>query len=234
MRLRLGIYLSFGSIVKMNGFRFDLTGKIFGSWYVRRYAGKAEDGSSLWECRCYGCFTIRIVRSQSLTRGDSKSCGCSYVTHGLTRGPKGSDKPTEYKSWSHAKARCHNPNNQAYADYGGRGIVMCSGWRTDYASFYNDLGPKPKGKSLDRLNNDGNYSCGHCSECLENGWLLNCAWKTPKEQNRHRRSTVYLEHAGKRLSLAEWAEENNLDLKLLWDRLYRYKMPVALALTKRC
>ena len=214
-------------------FKMDLTGKMFGQLYVRKYAGKAEpDGASIWECRCYRCFRVVTIRAQSLVRGQSQTCGCSSVTHGLTRGPKGSDKPTEYKSWIHAKDRCFNPECPAYADYGGRNITMCAGWKDDYASFYKDLGPKPKGKSLDRLNNSGNYSCGHCDECKSKGWPLNCAWRTQKEQCRNRRSTVMITHDGKTQSMAAWAEEYGIDLRKFWDRLMRYKMPIAVALSK--
>lgn len=216
-------------------FKNDLTGKMFGSLYVRRYFGKAQpDGETLWECRCYRCFRILNIRAQSLLRGASKTCGCSSITHGLTRGGRGADKPTEYKSWIHAKDRCFNPDCPAYPEYGGRGITMCEGWKNDFSQFNKDMGPKPnRTRSLDRIDNDGNYSCGHCPECIQNKWPMNCRWGTRKQQARNRRSTVMLEHNGKTQSMAEWAEEYKIELKLLWDRLNRYKMPIAAALSKR-
>jgi hypothetical protein len=214
-------------------YKNDLNGKMFGQLYVRKFAGKGEDGMSLWECRCYRCFRILNVRAQSLVRGQSKTCGCSNITHGLTRGPVGTEKPTEYKSWIHAKGRCFDPEHQAWNDYGGRGITMCAGWKHDYAQFYKDLGPKPERTSLDRLDNNGHYSCGHCEECLSKGWKANCAWRTPKEQCRNRRSTTFYEVDGKRRSLAAWADELNVDIKVLWKRLRTLRMPAAIALSKR-
>lgn len=80
----------------------------------------------------------------------------------------------EYMSWVAAKARCFNQNTAKYAIYGARGITMCERWRMSFSDFLADMGPRPKGKTLDRINNDGNYEPD------------NCRWATAKEQMANR------------------------------------------------
>ena len=92
--------------------------------------------------------------------------------HGY-RSKNGRRSPT-YQSWQAMKQRSLNPNCPAYKDYGGRGIKVCERWM-DFANFLTDMGERPKGKTLDRINNDGDYEPG------------NCRWSTPKEQNQNQR-----------------------------------------------
>lgn len=91
---------------------------------------------------------------------------------------KGSRSPT-YHTWVAMINRCQNPNFTKYPDYGGRGITVCGRWQT-FINFLTDMGERPKGKTLDRIDNDGNY-------CLKN-----CRWSTPKEQaaNKRKRKDV--------------------------------------------
>lgn len=79
-----------------------------------------------------------------------------------------------YSTWKGMRSRCNNPNHSRYKDYGERGISVCKEW-DDFYTFYLDMGDRPEGKTLDRLNNEGNY----CKE--------NCKWSTIKEQNRNSR-----------------------------------------------
>ena len=84
---------------------------------------------------------MRIVREQE--------------THGMHRSK-------EYKSWAGMIDRCTNPKSTAYRNYGMRGITVCSRWRNSFISFYEDMGDRPKGATLDRINNEGNYEPSNC------------------------------------------------------------------------
>lgn len=160
------------------GTKVNLDGKRFGRWLV---TGRAETVAlhTFWFCHC-DCGATRAVRTKSLLRGASTSCGCfnrdvvgqiaasTNRRHGMTRTPT-------YTSWQAMRTRCENPRRIGFANYGGRGIAICERWHS-FENFLADMGERPIGASLDRLNNDGNYEPG------------NCRWATRCEQNRNRRS----------------------------------------------
>ena len=91
------------------------------------------------------------------------------------------------------KDRCLRPNCTAYEHYGGRGVKICKGWLVKepkgqgFKNFLADLGPRPPAQTLDRMNVNGHYSCGHCGECELMGWIANCKWATQVEQHWNRR-----------------------------------------------
>lgn len=97
----------------------------------------------------------------------------------------GAMKHPLYSIWSNMKYRCYTPSCHAYARYGGRGITVCAHWQERLNGFWNfveDMGERPKDMTIDRIDNDGNYSCGHCEECIANGWTANCRWATRRQQ----------------------------------------------------
>lgn len=161
----------------------DLTGKRFGRLTVISVSHSRKcpnfKGTVLyWKCMC-DCGNEAIVPGASLRTGDAKSCGCyqkdrcieTSTTHGLRH-------TTEFNIWNAMKQRCQNPNNHAYERYGGRGISVCRSWAESFEQFYADMGPRPVGLSIDRINNDGNYEPS------------NCRWATAKEQARNKRRTA--------------------------------------------
>lgn len=85
-----------------------------------------------------------------------------------------------YQVWQGMKARCLNPNNPHYANYGGRNIKICDEWISNFTKFVQDMGERPKGYSIDRIDNNGNYTPN------------NCKWSTKKEQQRNRRVTKHI------------------------------------------
>jgi len=116
-----------------------------------------------------------------------------------------------------AKGRVFNPNNLKFPDYGGRGIRMCSGFQNVW-HFLAIMGPCDTDESLNRIDNDGHYSCGQCPECKKNKWPLNCEWATMKEQCLNRRSNVYFTLDGKTQHASVWAGQLGISQKRLHAR----------------
>lgn len=115
-----------------------------------------------------------------------------------------------YKTWKEMRQRCNNKNNHAYNNYGGRGITICKEWDS-FEKFFEDMGVKTDGMSLDRINNNKGYSPD------------NCRWATKKEQALNRRSNRRIAYDGKIMTISEWAESIGMKFDTLWMRLNRGK-----------
>ncbi len=152
----------------------NLAGYIFGRLTAIEPIGRTRAGSVLWSVMCE-CGNESVACSNNLRTGNTKSCGCIEMEGKLKHGHAlyKNQSPT-YRTWSHMINRCTNSNADNYPRYGGRGISVCSRWKS-FNNFLADMGPRPVGKTIDRKNVDGNYEPG------------NCRLATPKEQQNNRR-----------------------------------------------
>lgn len=107
------------------------------------------------------------------------------------------------------RRRCHDPRRPDFKNYGARGITVCDEWRDSFEAFYRDMGPRPDGCTLDRLNNSGPYS------------KQNCVWAPRKLQERNKRTNRIVQVHGVRMTLAEAAERYGIDYYTLYTRLNR-------------
>jgi len=112
----------------------------------------------------------------------------------------------EYCTWSRMLGRCRNPKDHAYPRYGGKGVKVCERW-LEFANFLADMGQRPTGKTLDRIDTDGNY-------CLEN-----CRWATAKEQANNTSAARQLEYKGETDTLANWAAKLQINPRTIKARL---------------
>lgn len=201
----------------------DLTNQVFEKLTVIKFAGIQGTSSrsvSTWECRC-SCEngTVIIVRAYNLKSGAVRSCGClirdTSGTHRLSSSP-------EYKTWRRIKNRCYRKKDDHYECYGERGIVACWSWRESFVKFLADMGKRPSKKhSIDRIDNNGHYSCGKCEECVANGWPANCRWATKEQQMRNKRSNHTVLFNDQIKTLVEWSEITGFSYNTLKSRLAR-------------
>lgn len=143
----------------------DMTGEKFGRLTVLAYAGKTKDRKSLWRCIC-DCGNERTVMGKHMRSGHTASCGCYAkdrtrevkTLHGHK--PKHGKTPT-YATWLCMKNRCANPSWHGYKHYGGRGIQVCDRWQ-EFVNFVADMGERPEGATIDRIDVNGNYEPQNC------------------------------------------------------------------------
>jgi len=186
----------------------DLSGHKFGRLTVIEFVGR-KNKHSMFKCLC-DCGGSVIVTSNNLRTKHTVSCGCynnektieRSITHGLSRHPL-------YLSWIGMRNRCYYKKHNRFSHYGGKGIKVCSEWKEDFQAFYDwaILNGWRKGLSIDRKENDKDYSPN------------NCKFSTIPQQNRNRTSNVRLTIDGVTKILIEWAETGNIKYATLRRRL---------------
>lgn len=189
----------------------NIEGERFTRLVVNKYMGKDSDNKSIWQCIC-DCGNTIVVRTNSLTNGNTKSCGCfkkdqiskSLYKHGMAR----KQQSRLYKIWCNMIARCHNSNTNHYKYYGARGIKVCKEWMT-FSEFmkwaikngYND------NLTIERKDIDKDYK------------PENCTFIPKSQQSNNKSDTHYLTHKGVTLPIAVWAQKLKIKSNTLYSRI---------------
>lgn len=181
------------------------TGTVFG-----RLTALEEIGDGWVLCLC-SCGKEKAIQARELktSRRPTRSCGCLRIARTLERQlTHGGSKDPEYRSWRAMFRRCTVETHDEFRNYGGRGITVCERWN-DYLNFISDMGPRPSGHSIDRIDNNGNYE------------PRNCRWATQRQQNSNCRRNHRVQVHGKDMTVAQWCEVTRQNPSTVYSRLSR-------------
>ena len=159
-----------------------------------------------WKCKC-DCGNEKWILSSKLSpfsKDKTKSCGCiqKETIANINYKHGEANKTKENRIWRHMQGRCYCKTDAKYKNYGGRGIKVCDRWLNSYQNFLEDMGRCPKGCSIHRIENDGNYE------------PKNCKWADNYEQANEKTTSVFIEYDGLRLTLKQWSTK--LGFKYKW------------------
>jgi hypothetical protein len=182
----------------------NLLGQQFGRLTVTGRAENSRTNHARWNCSC-SCGGRTVAGGFELKSGHTRSCGClrnetaakRFRAHGMSG-------VREYVSYCSAKSRCTNPNAVGFANYGGRGVQFRY---SSFEQFFADLGERPEGMSLERIDNDGHYEPG------------NCRWATRLQQNNNQRRNRKVTAFGRTRTLAWWSRETGVPQLTIYKRL---------------
>lgn len=177
--------------------------------------------SRVLDLKCFCGKTFTSLKT-SIKSGATKSCGCYHIYKSTSRivsmnTKHGMTGSSEYNIWSSMKARCYNTSNISYKNYGHRGIKVCEAWKDDFSKFIRDVGPRPsKRHSLDRVDNNGDYS------------PTNCVWSLPEVQQNNKSNNRIINYDGRSMTLAQWSRELCVGHTTLDNRLKKWGTKKAL------
>ena len=198
------------------GTPFDLTGIRFTKLVAIRLHGTNHNKHRVWECLC-DCGKTVYPTAQGLYSGKTKSCGCwrpeRPAKHGFTR--RTARVSSTYYCWTAMRDRCNNANNPAYTTFGGRGIKVCDRW-DEFPNFLTDMGERPQGLQIERIDKDGNFQPG------------NCKWATVSEKGFNKRTNTKYTVRSITKSFGQWAEHLGIERSTLWERMQKWPLEKAL------
>ena len=204
----------------------DYIGKKFNKLTVLEIDHRDKYGTAFAKCKC-DCGNVCIATISGLRKGNNKSCGCmlKQVRRDIAKNRKdqtvhGGAHTRLYRIWHGMRVRCHAKGKRDGKHYADRGITICREWDESFEVFRDwalangcrdDL-------SIDRIDVNGNYEPN------------NCRWATSVEQGRNRRNTLYVEYNGKRVTLKEVCEIEDVPYSTVWKRVRWYGMDLDSAL----
>jgi hypothetical protein len=188
-----------------------ITGQLFGKLTtLSEPHRRLSDKRLMVRCRC-ACGAETVVLVHSLRSGHTKSCGCtrreSVIRAGHANKIHGATHGLAWKTYYAMLDRCLKPENPGFKRYGGRGIVVCDRWKDSFLNFLQDMGPRPAGLTLERINNDEGYS------------PENCRWATYAEQANNRSSSQLIEALGETLTRSQWAKRTGIQAQTIAYRI---------------
>lgn len=186
---------------------------------------RMPEGRLKWRCVC-DCGTTVFVYGSHLVKGASRSCGClkgeTTTARNKATAKHGMWRSNEFAIWGKMLSRCYLKASKSYPRYGGRGILVCDRWRTDFAAFFADMGPRPSlDHSLERVDNNRGYEPG------------NVVWATRIEQQNNRRDNVRVTVNGETMTATQLARKHGLNPDMVLRRIKAGKQGAALVSPSR-
>ena len=186
----------------------EIIGRKNGKLTIESFSHKNEHGRRIWNCRCECGNSIPLPHAHFVKQ---VTCGCFDKDRPTERWKKhGMTHTSEWSIWHGIRKRCLCPTDQAYPRYGGRGVGLCKEWTESFEAFYRDMGPRPAGKTVDRIDNNKGYS------------KENCRWVDWKTQSRNKRTNHLLTVDGVTKCITEWAEQTGIRKDTLRRRIMVY------------
>lgn len=185
---------------------------------------KIKKSDQYWLFKC-DCGKEKISRLYDVIKGKINSCGCLHkkqlAERNISNTKHGYFGTPTYESWAGMIERCCNSNSPNYKSYGARGIFVCNKWRNSFEEFLRDMGERPQGCSIDRINVNGNYEAE------------NCRWATAKIQANNRTCNRKIIFNNQNLNLSEWSDITGIKPTTISKRIDKYGWSVEEALTRK-